>query len=57
MDSIEERIYNIKESIRCLRECLPYADGQAYYQDLEELGKLTRELAELREMYDHGDDY
>ena len=56
MDSIEERIDIIRRIIADKTERLPYADGPAYYNDIEEIGRLTKELAELREMLYHDED-
>ena len=56
MDSIEERIDSIRRIIADKTERLPYADGPAYYNDIEEIGRLTKELAELREMLYHDED-
>ena len=56
MSELEERIEIIRRIIDNKTERLPYADGPAYYNDLEEIGRLTKELAELREMLYHDED-
>jgi len=47
--SIEEAIAWRQNKLETLNEFLPYADGQAYYQDKEKIRGLTLELAELKE--------
>jgi predicted Zn-dependent protease len=47
--SIEEAIAWRQNKIETLKEFLPYADGQAYYQDKEKIRKLSIELDELHE--------
>jgi hypothetical protein len=47
--SIEEAIAWRQNKIETLEEFLPYADGQAYYQDKEKIRKLSIELNELHE--------
>lgn len=47
--SIEEAIAWRQNKIETLKEFLPYADGQAYYQDKEKIRKLSIELNELHE--------
>ena len=45
--TIEAQIKNLELRIESLREVLPYADGQAYYDDKRKIDALTTELAEL----------
>lgn len=47
--SIEEAIAWRQNKIETLKEFLPYADGQAYFQDKEMIRKLSIELNELHE--------
>ena len=42
-----DSIRMLKNSIAELRERLPYADGQAYYDDKRKIEALAAELAEL----------
>jgi len=42
-----ERIQHLKHRIAELRERLPYADGQAYYDDKRKIEALQAELVEL----------
>ena len=44
-----ERIESIKRSIEDIKTYLQYADGAAYYNDLERLRELRAELKELEE--------
>lgn len=56
MSELEQRIESIKRIIEDKSARLPYADGPAYYNDVQEIGRLTKELAELREMLYHDED-
>ena len=40
-------IKRLESRIKSLREVLPYADGQAYYDDKRKIEALTAELNEL----------
>ena len=44
---MQELIDNLNRRIKSLKECLPYADGQAYYKDKREIAKLESELRDL----------
>lgn len=44
-----EQIKAIKRLIENIETYLPYADGSAYYNDLERLRELRAELEELEE--------
>ena len=41
-------IKRLESRIESLREWLPYADGQAYYDDKREIERMTIELCNLR---------
>ena len=43
----QNQIRQLKARIASLSECLPYADGQAYYNDRREIKALKAELLEL----------
>ena len=45
----EDKIKALKSSIERIEEVLPYADGQAYYQDLREIDRLRAQIKELQE--------
>lgn len=47
MQSKAEQIESIKNLIEYIEIRLPYADGSAYYNDLERLRELRAELKEL----------
>jgi hypothetical protein len=49
MSKTERRIESIKRSIEDIETYLQYADGPAYYNDLERLRELRAELKELEE--------
>lgn len=40
----QDQIRHLKARIASLSECLPYADGQAYYNDKREIEALKAEL-------------
>ena len=44
---VEALIKHLELRIESLREALPYADGQAYYDDKRKIEALQAELAEL----------
>lgn len=39
-----EKIESLKKRIAAIREYLPYADGPAYYQDLDCIRKIQDEI-------------
>ena len=41
-------IKRMESRIESLREALPYADGQAYYDDKRKIDQMTAELCNLR---------
>jgi hypothetical protein len=43
----QDQIRHLKARIADLSEWLPYADGQAYYDDKRKIQELTAELLEL----------
>ena len=43
----QDQIRHLKTLIADLSERLPYADGQAYYDDKRKIQELTAELLEL----------
>ena len=43
----QDQIRHLKARIASLSECLPYADGQAYYNDKREIEALKAELRAL----------
>lgn len=45
---LEQDIANKENYIKSLKECLPYADGQAYYNDARLITQLEVELHELK---------
>ena len=46
--TIEAQIKHLESRIESLREVLPYADGQAYYDDKRKIEQMTIELCNLR---------
>ena len=46
----QDRINHLKSRIADLSERLPYADGQAYYDDKRKIEALSAELANLNQM-------
>lgn len=46
--TIEAQIKHLELRIESLREWLPYADGQAYYEDKRKIEQMTIELCNLR---------
>ena len=46
--TIEAQIKHLESRIESLREALPYADGQAYYDDRRKIEQMTIELCNLR---------
>ena len=44
----QEQIRHLKARIAGLSERLPYADGQAYYDDKRKIEQMTIELCNLR---------
>lgn len=45
----EKEIENLREMVNNISERLPYADGQAYYQDLDRIAELNTLIKELQE--------
>ena len=45
----QDRINHLKSRIADLSERLPYADGQAYYDDKRKIEALSAELANLNQ--------
>lgn len=45
----EDKIKALKSSIERIEEVLPYADGQAYYQDLREIDRLREQIRNLEQ--------
>ena len=45
---VEALIKHLELRIESLREALPYADGQAYYDDKRKIEQMTIELCNLR---------
>ena len=45
--TIEAQIKNLELRIESLREALPYADGQAYYDDKRKIEALKADLFSL----------
>ena len=43
----EDRILALKGSIESMKAKLPYADGQAYYNDKHEIEQMQTQLADL----------
>lgn len=54
--TIQDQIRHIKAHIADLSERLPYADGQAYYEDKRKIEALTAELIKLESRYDQSND-
>lgn len=48
-------IKRLESRIESLREALPYADGQAYYDDKRKIEQMTIELCNLRSADKTGD--
>ena len=48
-------IKRLESRIESLREWLPYADGQAYYDDKRKIEQMTIELCNLRSAYKTGE--
>ena len=48
----QDQIRHLKTRIADLSERLPYADGQAYYEDKRKIEALTAELIKLEGQYD-----
>lgn len=48
-------IKRLESRIESLREWLPYADGQAYYDDKRKIEQMTIELCNLRSADKTGD--
>ena len=46
--TFEAQIKHLESRIESLREALPYADGQAYYDDRRKIEQMTIELCNLR---------
>ena len=46
--TIEAQIKHLESRIESLREVLPYADGQAYYDDKRKIEQMTIEICNLR---------
>lgn len=44
MTYLQQKIHNLKNRIKSLKESLPYADGQAYYDDERKIAELSAEL-------------
>lgn len=53
--TIEAQIKNLESRIESLREVLPYADGQAYYDDKRKIEQMTIELCNLRSADKNGE--
>ena len=47
-ETIEAQIKHLEAQIKSLQEVLPYADGQAYYNDKREIQRLIMQLWNLR---------
>lgn len=48
-------IKRLESRIESLREVLPYADGQAYYDDKRKIEQMTIELCNLRNANNPGE--
>ena len=48
-------IERLEAFIHSLREALPYADGQAYYNDKRKIAQMEAELFNLRRTYRTGE--
>lgn len=46
--NIESEIRALESSIKDAKKALPYADGQAYYDDKRRIATMESRLAELR---------
>lgn len=49
MNSKNIKIQSLKNSIESLLSALPYADGQAYYQDKRRIADLREQLRQLEQ--------
>ena len=54
--TIQDQIRHMKARIADLSERLPYADGQAYYEDKRKIKTLTAELIKLESRYEQSND-
>jgi hypothetical protein len=50
MNDIENDLAAINRQLIHLRQCLPYADHGAYWQDLRKIEQLEQERRELEEI-------
>lgn len=55
-EEIENKISNLEWAIKDLRTYLPYADGQAYYQDKQRISTYYTEIAELKKKLEEMDE-
>lgn len=54
MTTTQEEIQQIKNLMENIEIRLPYADGPAYYNDLERLRELRKELKVLEDTLEQG---
>ncbi len=45
---MQDQIESLERRIKSLKQCLPYADGQAYYNDKREIARLQEKLRQLK---------
>lgn len=47
---LADRLKGVREISACLIECLPYADGESYYDDKVRIRELSEEISELKNL-------
>jgi hypothetical protein len=53
LDFIEDQVKTLEASRKSITDVLPYADGQAYYQDKQRIREIDNQIASLKAQANH----
>lgn len=53
LTELSNKISSLEKQRKSILEVLPYADGQAYYQDKQKIAQIDQEIVALRKQTNH----